>query len=323
MIRQSLAAWSAVADITFVPVAAQDADLMFGKHRMPYRVNGYAGGLTHDLATDRTGGADIWLDNEGFVTTPFGREIVTHEIGHSLGLVHAYVGRDGMSFPEFESSVMSTNTWGPSFYTGSATQLGLVDAAAIQSIYGPARKKLGTDTYALGRTKLIWDGGGEDTISAAQAKAKAHIDMNDGTWSWIGRKAASVLDAGQSWLGHFTQIERAVGSRHADTIIGNELDNTITGGRGNDVITGGDGADVMTGGPGRDRFAYRSFAEMGSPGHPDTIVDFEAHDRIDLRGLRTTYRGTGTDDAMLDADAKPGQFYADTVRGELRFDRDR
>ena len=51
VIRQSLAAWSAVADITFVPVAAQDADVMFGQHRMPYRVNGYAGGLTHDLAT--------------------------------------------------------------------------------------------------------------------------------------------------------------------------------------------------------------------------------------------------------------------------------
>ena len=91
VIRQSLAAWSAVADITFVPVAAQGADLMFGKHRMPYRVNGYAGGLTHDLATGKTGGADIWLDNEGFVTTPFGREIVTHEIGHALGLGHASV----------------------------------------------------------------------------------------------------------------------------------------------------------------------------------------------------------------------------------------
>ncbi len=136
----------------------------------------------------------------------------------------------------------------------------------------PGRSSAPTPTRS-GRTKLIWDGGGEDTISAAHAKAKAHIDLNDGTWSWIGRKAASVLDAGQSWLGHFTQIERAVGSRHADTIIGNELDNTIIGGRGNDVITGGDGADVMTGGPGRDRFVYRSFAEMGSLEHPDTIVD--------------------------------------------------
>ena len=264
VIRQSLKAWSAVADITFVPVAGGDADIMFGKHRMPYRVNGYAGGLTQDLATGETAGADIRLDNEGFVTTPFGREIATHEIGHSLGLGHAHVGRDGTSFSEFKSSVMSTNTWGPSYYTGSPIRLGLVDAAAIQSIYGPARKKLGADSYALGKTKLIWDGGGEDTISAAKAKAKAHIDMNDGSWSWVGRKAASVLDAGQSWLGHFTQIEQAVGSRHADTIIGNALDNTIIGGRGNDVITGGAGADVMTGGPGRDRFVNRSFAEMGS-----------------------------------------------------------
>lgn len=61
---------------------------------------------------------------------------------------------------------------------------------------------------------------------------------------------------------------------------------------------------------------------MGSLEHPDTIVDFEAHDRLDLRGLHATYRGIGRDDAMLSADAKPGQFYADAVRGELRFDAD-
>jgi Ca2+-binding RTX toxin-like protein len=113
-----------------------------------------------------------------------------------------------------------------------------------------------------------------------------------------------------------------VGSRYADTIIGNEFDNAIIGGRGHDVITGGDGADAMTGGPGRDHFVYRIFTEMGRPEHPDVILDLEPNDRIDLRGLHATYRGTGTDDALLHADAKPGQFYADMVRGELRFDAD-
>ncbi len=68
VIKQSLNAWSEVANITFVRTSAQDADIMFGQHRMPYKIKGYAGGLTLDLETE-TARADIWLENNSSCTT--------------------------------------------------------------------------------------------------------------------------------------------------------------------------------------------------------------------------------------------------------------
>ncbi|MGO4706125.1 M10 family metallopeptidase C-terminal domain-containing protein [Microvirga sp. 2MCAF38] len=321
VIERALKAWSSVANITFVKSDAQDADLMFGQHRMPYRIDGYAGGLTYTFDRNKLKPADIWLDTDDFIRTPLGQITATHEVGHSLGLTHPFVGKKGFKPGELETSVMSQNLWGPSPYKGSGTKLGVLDTAAIQAIYGPAKKKLGDNTYKLGTTKLIWDGGGIDTISAAGAKAKAHIDMNDGSWNWIGKKAASILSAGQTWLGHFTEIENAVGSKFSDTIVGNELDNTIRGGKGNDTIIGGAGADTLYGGPGKDRFVFKSFSEMGTLDRPDAIIDFTPGDRIDLRGLGLKFLGNAGADSILTA-TKFAQFYFNSSLGELRFDSD-
>lgn len=319
VIRKALKAWSSVADVTFVEVASEDAQLRFGKHNMPYKVNGYAGGLTYHLEQEAMVGADIWLDWKGFLLTPYGQEIATHEVGHALGLAHPYVGKQGLKKAEFPTTIMGYSLWDDPPYKGSPTKLGIIDTAVIQSIYGPAQKRLGNDTYKLDKTKLIWDGGGIDTISAAGAKAKAFIDLNDGSWSRIGKKASSILAKGQSWLGHYTQIENAVGSKHADRIMGNELDNLIRGGGGNDTIQGGEGADALYGNQGSDTFVFASFAEMGTLERCDTIMDFGPGDRIDLRGLGLTFVGTGTSDAVLNA-STTNQFYFNTTTQQLRFD---
>ena len=140
-----------------------------------------------------------------------------------------------------------------------------------------------------------------------------------GLGAWIGRKASSILAKDQSWLGHFTQIENAVGSKFNDTIIGNKLDNFISAGNGNDVVIGGEGADYLSGGKGKDTFVFYSFAEMGKPEHHDTISDFSAGDRIDLRGLGATFLGSAADDAVLKP-TKPGEFYFNSTTRELKFD---
>lgn len=320
VVRQSLKAWSSVANVTFVKSDSQVADLMFGQHEMPYLVNGYAGGLTYSFDTNTMRGADVWLDTDNFIRTPYGRQTVTHEIGHSLGLTHPRVGGKFLKPGEIATTIMaSDDDDGVSPYKGSPTKLGVLDTAAIQAIYGPAHRRLGDDSYQVGKTKLIWDGGGTDTMSAAKAKAKAHLDMNDGSWSWIGKKTVSILAKDQTWLGNFTQIEKAVGSKHADLILGNGLDNMILGGKGDDTISGGGGADTFIGGPGRDRFVFKSYADFGTLDHHDQILDLAPEDRIDLRALHATFLGAGQDDALLHA-ATVGQFYFNTLTQELRFD---
>lgn len=319
-VKNALKAWSAVADIRFVEVSAQDADVMFGKYNMPYKVNGQAGRLNRTYETGKLNPTDIWLDWQGFLITPYGRQVTTHEIGHVLGLEHPLKGKAGLRQEEFRTSIMAYDLWGEPPYHGHPTKLGLIDAAAVQSIYGPAKKKLGKHTYHVGKTKLIWDGGGVDTVSAASAKAKAHINLNDGSWNWVGKKAASILDKGQSWLGHFTFVENAVGSKFGDVILGNELDNVIRGGKGNDTITGGRGADTLSGGAGNDTFVYKAFTEMGTREKSDRIVDFGRGDKIDLRGLGVKFIGKSTDDAILNMHTMPKQFYLNVTLDELRFD---
>jgi serralysin len=314
-INRSLKAWSDTANITFVRTSAQDGDLMFGQHQMPYKIEGYAGGLTYNIETHNLRPADVWIESNQFLLSIRGQIIATHELGHALGLNHPTEGGRGLKPSDMQTSIMSNA------YSGSGYRPGILDKAALQSIYGPAHKRLGDNTYELGRDKLIWDGGGSDTISAGRARAKTHLDLNDGSWSWIGRKAGSILEKGQSWTGHFSEIENAIGSKHPDVITGNEFTNAIHGGKGNDTIIGGHGADLMTGGPGNDIFVYRTFEEFGDASNFDEIVDFDSGDKMDLRLLKLDYHGNSTSDAALRSE-KRANAYFNLVLHELRIDFD-
>ncbi|GJE35493.1 M10 family metallopeptidase [Methylobacterium oxalidis] len=212
---------------------------------------------------------------------------------------------------------------------------GAFDIAAVQHLYGPnLTSHTGNDTYILPSANTsgtgwlaIWDAGGTDTLSAANATGSATIDLRPATLDPAGGTGAGGY---VSWVkgiqGGFTianpngaagaVIENAVGGAYADTINGNEAANTLTGNGGNDTlngfggadrIIGGRGADVMTGGAGADTFVFAQAAES-APGSKtrDIITDFSpGEDHIDLKGLGAS--------RWIDA----AQFHQ--VVGELRY----
>ena len=267
LVRAALDNWSDVTRVTFVEQAdALAADLRFGTNQQPTS-SGYAYYPPQ---------GDIYIDGDYVLMN-----VLLHEIGHALGLKHpgSYGGGTPPFLPADEdieaNTVMSYNGFG-------ATDIGVFDVAAIQYLYGvnPAARS-GNQTYRLSAAEhLIWDGGGTDTVSAAGIATAAHIDLNDGHWSWIGAQDASLFDAGQYFIGYNTRIERATGGSGADTIVGNEFVNLLNGGSGNDALSGSGGGDVLNGSLGRDTLTGGAgadkydFSTALSASNVDRIIGF-------------------------------------------------
>lgn len=300
LIRQAMDRYEEVVNVKF-ELTAGTADIRFGTFSMKNNVTGYAdypqyvigeGQLSHGANH-----GEVWYDKTSLDSNAI--YLAMHEIGHSLGLKHPVDGTNKLSPAEDNSdNTIMSYTHGPSNQQPLAPQL--FDVIALQSIYGPAQQRMGDDTYVFGKDKLIWDGGGTDTITAAKASSDVTINLNDGSWNYIGSKAALFTDDSggtQVYLGNFTMIENLVGSGFNDHLTGNELANMITAGKGNDDvaggngkdhIAGGNGADTLSGGKGADTFLFlsRTDSTVTAAGR-DTLGDFshQQRDKIDLAAL--------------------------------------
>jgi serralysin len=321
LVETALHAFGAISGVTFVRDSSQNADLMFGRFDISGSVLGYA-----DMPwVNKTGPVTqssqlIMIDvDQPLTTASWGYQVVLHEIGHALGLKHTFEGQSRLLPAEdnIDNSVMS--------YTEGATSYGLgpYDIMALQSIYGPAKARLGSSTYKFGASKIIWDGGGIDTITASHLHEKVTLYLDDGTQSYFGRKHA-ILASKQVWLGHFTMIENAVGGTGNDAIYGNELANDLKGGSGNDRLSGrtgddrlhggsgndhlygGAGADTLYGGPGKDRFIFKTLNELGSLSSFDRIQQFDRNDVLDFRSFDADPAAPGRQKIMF-----TGNFSAD------------
>ncbi len=150
------------------------------------------------------------------------------------------------------------------------------DGAGDDTVYGGA----GRDTFYAGSGADAYFGGeGRDAILFNDSDAGVTVDLAAGT-------GAGGYAQGDTYDG----IERAYGSMHGDTLIGNDGDNTLNGGGGADVLVGGLGDDWLTGdvgacGPYGAGAAHSDTFVFGDTRGPeaDTIDDFFAGvDRIDL-----------------------------------------
>ncbi len=349
----ALAAWSDVANITFVRANDGDgysdsATMLFGNYS-----DGSDGAAAFAyLPGNRSFTAnpgDVWINSSlSYNATPvmlaYGQQVLVHEIGHAIGLSHpaAYNAGDGVVInyashaSYFEDSrqysLMSyfseTNT-GASFGAGRYAAAPLMDdIAAAQRLYGAnMTTRTSNTTYGFNSNAgQVWFNANNNLSALIFAVWDAGgVD----TFDFSGYSSSQVIDLRQgafsnvgALIGNVSialgaVIENAIGGSGADTLYGNSGDNVLTGGAGNDRIDGGLGSDTVVFSGNRSQYVITwngQTATVAGPDGTDTISNVEF-----LRFADQTIAAAFTGGLNLSGDilnnTMAGTASADTLNG--------
>lgn len=295
----SLHAWSDVANITFQRVGSgvsgagaysDEATILFSDYStgVPNGAaftylpgNRAASSLTGDVFVNNT------IDYNMFpISGAYGQQVLTHEIGHAIGLSHPSdydagdMGGNDLNYATNasyyeDSRQYSIMSYFASASTGASASIfaaapQLDDIAAAQRMYGANyNTRAGDTTYGFNNNSgepwysfdagghiyaAIWDGGGTDTLNFSVTNATQLIDLREGDFSNVGGDIGNVAIA----VG--ARIENAIGGNGADTLIGNGLNNLLQGGLGSDTFVASAGSDTLSGGGGADTVQFAGLA---------------------------------------------------------------
>ncbi len=184
--------------------------------------------------------------------------IMYHEIFHSLGLEHPNDNRDKpfpdeINFKEYTVMAGEYRTDGASTFILQDKEYAIVstpmayDVAALQYLYGANQKHNDGDTIykfdpSVPEIKLIWDGGGIDTLNFEEFSGNNTIELKGGSYSTVPFNVWSSKNNISIAFG--AVIEDVISGSGGDTITGNSSNNRITGGKGSDFIDGASGIDM-------------------------------------------------------------------------------
>ncbi|MHC8299918.1 serralysin family metalloprotease [Pseudomonas sp. ZS1P83] len=319
----AMQSWADVANVTFTEkTTGGDGHMTFGNY------SGGQDGAAAFAYLPGTGagydGTSWYLTNSSYTPnkTPdlnnYGRQTLTHEIGHTLGLAHPGDYNAGEGAPTYNDASYGQDTRGysvMSYWSESNTNQNfskggveayssgplMDDIAAIQKLYGAnTTTRTGDTTYGFnsnaGRDFLsassssdkvvfsVWDAGGKDTLDFSGFSQNQKINLNEASFSDVGGLVGNVS------IAKGVTVENAIGGSGNDLLIGNSVSNELKGGAGNDILFGAGGADKLWGGAGSDTFVFAASSDS-KPGAVDQILDFVSGlDKIDLTGITN---GTG------------------------------
>ena len=296
--RLSMQAWADVARLSFTEKAADaEGHLVLG-NIADSGLSAYASYPPGALE-----GAHAWFASDGknrpFSHGSFSRHLLTHEIGHTLGLAHPGHYNNSGSYAQHARYAEDTRAYSVMSYwweghrghghrknqqTYYPSAPMMDDISAIQKRYGANLTTRDTDTvYGFnsnsGRDFLslhsaadaplfcVWDAGGNDTLDFSGFHHDQIIDLRAEHFSDVGGMQGNVS------IAKGVTLENASGGTGDDHLIGNHVDNRLTGGRG---------ADTLTGGRGRNTFVY-THASDSTVQRPDLIMDFKSgQDTLDV-----------------------------------------
>jgi Ca2+-binding RTX toxin-like protein len=182
-----------------------------------------------------------------------------------------------------------TSAYGYNANTTIATLTGVenvVGTSGTDQFYGDGANNTYVYTGKAAGTSEVIDGrGGTDTFDGSRSDTSLWINLGYSAmevWS-VGSTAQSTGANANTQVANLVSIENAIGSSHADTVIGDATNNRLNGGLGNDVLAGAGGNDTFV-------FRFDSLNQQGAG--LDTINDFSAGaglgDAIELNGFGTS-----------------------------------
>lgn len=341
--RETLQKWARVANLTVTEVAdtpdtawesgdnSAAGDIRFAMSNSPSTAWAYYPGQDN-----KPYGGDVWLNKNDFnspVVGDYAYYAIMHEVGHALGLEHPHENKDNdimsLSVDALKYTIMSYRDYvgdeidgvGPNFFPTTPM---LYDVLALQMIYGAnSNYRNGNDTYswAAGAKvyETIWDGGGVDTLSAANQPRNVELHLTPGVYSKIGEaiwnEHAWVRDNLAIAFG--ANIENATGSSYDDTIFGSVAGNILSGGAGNDTMRGSEWADrnvfdndKMYGGSGGDFMTGHNGNDVMNGGEGnDFVIGDDGNDILSGDSGNDILNGGAGNDLLI------GGLGSDTLNG--------